>query len=176
MTTIYVGNLHQDTTAERARALFERFGVVHSMDITPSGSRRRYDGFGLVEMDEGPARRAISALNGTVLDGTILVVCEATETHRRQVQPRHSRSLPEQPVGVSRQHIFTVLEIAKVDAPPGATGADWHRYVLACGSSRITGLHRGSFDEVALYAAGCAAAFNDRSVRGKTTPLRQRKA
>ena len=41
------------------------------------------------------------------------------------------------------------------------------RYVLSCGTSRITGLHRGTLDEVTAFATSCAEEFNLRSANGK---------
>ncbi|MEJ2386977.1 MAG: hypothetical protein P8Y27_06585 [Chromatiaceae bacterium] len=37
------------------------------------------------------------------------------------------------------------------------------------GSAQITGLHRGTLEEVSAYAAGCAEQFNFRSATGKST-------
>jgi hypothetical protein len=61
-----------------------------------------------------------------------------------------------------------VIEVEKVDGPGGADGDDWYRYVLAQGRSLITGFHRGTLAEVAEYAAESVAAFNERSLRGKS--------
>ena len=66
-----------------------------------------------------------------------------------------------------RRHI-EVIDVEKVNGPGGAEGDDWYRYVLARGISRITGFHRGTLAEVTEYAAESVAAFNERSLRGKS--------
>jgi hypothetical protein len=61
-----------------------------------------------------------------------------------------------------------IPEVEKVNGPGGTDGDDWYRYVLARGISRVTGFHRGTLVEVTEYAAESAAAFNERSLRGKS--------
>ena len=53
------------------------------------------------------------------------------------------------------------------DLIEGGQGADWYRYVLTSGRSRITGLRPGTLEEVTAYARNCAAEFNLRSATGK---------
>jgi hypothetical protein len=62
---------------------------------------------------------------------------------------------------------YEVASVEKVAMPEGGEGNDWHRYVLTSGRSRITGLHRGTLEEVTAYARGCAEEFNLRSATGK---------
>ncbi|MGA7981421.1 MAG: hypothetical protein WCA32_14525 [Chromatiaceae bacterium] len=50
----------------------------------------------------------------------------------------------------------------------GQGGGDWYRYVLSSGSAQITGLHRGTLEEVTDYARGCAEGFNFRRATGKS--------
>jgi RNA recognition motif-containing protein len=169
MTLIYVGNLADDADHARTRALFEPFGTVKSIRLAPGGVRHRFDGFGLIEMDDSAARDAIVALDGTVQDGAILTVREATTSDhlpgRPQPAPVKVAAEEDNSVrGVLRQS-YEVAEIVKADI---AGGDDWYRYVLASGDARITGFHRGSEDEVAEYAAECAAAFNERSKSGRS--------
>ena len=64
---------------------------------------------------------------------------------------------------------FEVVSVEHAPVPDGGQGTDWCRYVLSCGGSRITGLHRGTLDEVAAFAAGCAEDFNRRSATGRGT-------
>ena len=64
---------------------------------------------------------------------------------------------------------YKVASVEKTSMPDGGEGSDWHRYVLASGNARITGLHRGTLEEVTEYAAGCAEEFNLRSATGKST-------
>lgn len=170
MTLIYVGNLADDADDARTRALFEPFGAVASLRLAAGGTRPRFDGFGLVEMEESAARTAIAALDGVVLDGAILAVREATDSDA----PKRPGMAPPPLVdedrsvrGILRQR-YEVAAIERADVP-GKEGEPWYRYVLASGDARITGLHRGTEEEVAEYAAACAAAFNDRSQNGRSS-------
>ena len=63
---------------------------------------------------------------------------------------------------------YEVASVEKAPVPDGGQGTDWYRYVLSCGNSRITGLHRGTLDEVTAYAASCVEDFNLRSTGGKS--------
>lgn len=63
---------------------------------------------------------------------------------------------------------YEVASVEKAPVPDGGQGTDWYRYVLSCGSSRITGLHRGTREEVTAYATSCAEDFNFRSTTGKS--------
>lgn len=63
---------------------------------------------------------------------------------------------------------FTVTELERTDAPDGATGQDWYRYVLHNGSSTITGQRQGTREHVAAYAAQFAEQLNARGFRGQS--------
>lgn len=179
MTVIYVGNLSDGTDAAQTRALFERYGAIASMRMARRASGHRFDGFGLVEMEESSARRAISEIDGLVLDGAILEVREATESQRLDTAapvPVAPKVDDESPRAITQRR-YVVAEIEKVEGPDGTDEGDWYRYVLACGVSRITGFHRGNhLAEVTEYVTECATAFNDRNRRGKYThPLALRR-
>ncbi len=74
---IYVGNLPFSATEAQVRELFEAHGTVHSVNLIEDRDTGRPRGFGFVEMDEGSAEGAISALSGKVLDDRELNVNEA---------------------------------------------------------------------------------------------------
>lgn len=81
---IYVGNLSYQTTEEKLREEFEKFGTVKSADIIIERETGRSKGFGFVEMPEASeAQAAIEAWNDQELDGRRLRVNEA-----RPPQPR----------------------------------------------------------------------------------------
>lgn len=65
-----------------------------------------------------------------------------------------------------RSH-YVVVSVERAPGPEGGQGPDWCRYVLTCGTSRITGLHPGTIDEVTAFAESCAEGFNLRSTTGK---------
>lgn len=78
MKNIFVGNLSFGTQEDAVRALFENYGAVERVSIMTDRETGRSRGFAFVEMtDEGEAERAISALNGSNLDGRTLNVNEA---------------------------------------------------------------------------------------------------
>lgn len=62
---------------------------------------------------------------------------------------------------------YVVISVEEAPVPDGGQGTDWCRYVLSCGASRITGLHRGTVDEVTAFAESCVEGFNVRSATGK---------
>jgi cold-inducible RNA-binding protein len=75
---IFVGNLSFNSTEETIRGLFERYGVVNSARIMTDRDTGRSRGFAFVEMEnEGEADQAITALNGSALDGRSINVNEA---------------------------------------------------------------------------------------------------
>ena len=82
---LYVGGLPYSTTDERLEQLFSEQGEVESAKVITDRDTGRSRGFGFVEMESaGDAQKAISALNGTELDGRTLTVNEA--------RPRENRS------------------------------------------------------------------------------------
>lgn len=84
MKRLYVGNLSFDTTEEQLEAAFRAHGSVRSVSIIVDRQTGRSRGFGFVEMDnDEEAEAAISALNGTELNGRALTVNEARERKGR---------------------------------------------------------------------------------------------
>ena len=82
---IYVGNLSYQTTEGDLRAAFEGHGTVTSSAVIMDADSGRSKGFGFVEMaDDQQAKAAISALDGSELDGRQIKVNEA--------RPRAERS------------------------------------------------------------------------------------
>jgi RNA recognition motif-containing protein len=82
---IYIGNLSFDTTEENLETQFAAHGNVRSVSIIRDRQTGRSRGFGFVEMDDDQeASAALTALNGTELDGRALTVNEA--------RPRTGRS------------------------------------------------------------------------------------
>ncbi|MGI5832177.1 MAG: RNA recognition motif domain-containing protein [Thermoguttaceae bacterium] len=75
---LYVGNLSYQTTGERLREEFGRFGAVKSAEVIADRETGRSKGFGFVEMPNAEeAKKAIEALNDQELDGRPLRVNEA---------------------------------------------------------------------------------------------------
>lgn len=81
---LYVGGLPYSVTGERLQELFSAHGTVESANVIADKFTGQSRGFGFVEMSSGSeAKSAISALNGTQLDGRTLTVNEAKPQARR---------------------------------------------------------------------------------------------
>jgi cold-inducible RNA-binding protein len=75
---IYVGNLSYQTNDSELRAAFEAHGEVTSATVITDRDSGRSKGFGFVEMsNDQEAKAAISALDGTELQGRQIKVNEA---------------------------------------------------------------------------------------------------
>ena len=76
---IYVGKLNFKTTNDDLRDAFAEFGVVDSANVIMDRETGLSKGFGFVEMlDDKDAKAAIAKLDGVELDGSTIVVKEAT--------------------------------------------------------------------------------------------------
>lgn len=72
-TSIYMGNIPLDSTADDLREWFSDFGTVTHSRIAADRETGRPRGFGFVQMADG-ADGAIDALNGFRLEGRPLAV------------------------------------------------------------------------------------------------------
>ncbi len=77
-TKIYVGGLPYSTSESELNELFAPHGTVESVKVITDRFTGQSRGFGFVEMSTSDqANSAITALNGTQLDGRTLTVNEA---------------------------------------------------------------------------------------------------
>ncbi len=82
---LYVGSVPYSVADQRLGEVFAEHGTIESARVVTDRDTGRSRGFGFVEMEnQGEAERAISAWNGTDLDGRTLTVDEA--------RPRENRS------------------------------------------------------------------------------------
>jgi RNA recognition motif-containing protein len=82
---IFVAKLNFSTNNNGLREAFEQFGEVESANVIMDRDSGRSKGFGFVEMpNDGEAQAAITALDGTDLDGSTIVV--------KKAEPRENRS------------------------------------------------------------------------------------
>ena len=83
-TKIYVGGLPDSVTDGRLSEIFSAHSTVESARLITDKFTGQSRGFGFVEMSSGSeSQSAISALNGTDLDGRTLTVNEAKPMPRR---------------------------------------------------------------------------------------------
>src|SRR5437773_2641138 len=83
-TKLYVGGLPYSSTEQQLQELFSQHGSVTSAKIITDKYTGQSRGFGFVEMATGEeAQKAITALNGTQLDGRTLTVNEARPQENR---------------------------------------------------------------------------------------------
>jgi RNA recognition motif-containing protein len=81
---IYVGGLPYSTTDSDLETLFSASGKVNSATVVTDRYTGQAKGFGFVEMDtDDEANAAISALNGTMMEGRTLTVNEAKPREER---------------------------------------------------------------------------------------------
>ncbi|HEY1374591.1 MAG TPA: RNA-binding protein [Candidatus Binatia bacterium] len=81
---LYVGGLPYSVTEGRLEEVFAAHGTVQSAKVISDKFTGQSRGFGFVEMGSNDeAQKAISALNGTQLDGRTLVVNEAKPMENR---------------------------------------------------------------------------------------------
>ena len=75
---IYVGNMAYNVSEEDLKKAFEAYGQVASVNVIRDQYSNQSKGFGFVEMpNSSEAQAAISALNGTDLNGRTLNVNQA---------------------------------------------------------------------------------------------------
>jgi RNA recognition motif-containing protein len=84
MKNIFVANLSFGLTSEDLQNAFEAYGDVVSAKIITDRATGRSRGYGFVEMqNDRSANEAISALNGSDLDGKTISVSEARPKEER---------------------------------------------------------------------------------------------
>jgi len=83
-TKLYVGGLPYSTTEQQLSELFSQQGSVTSAKVITDKFTGQSRGFGFVEMATGEeAQKAITALNGTQVDGRTITVNEARPQEKR---------------------------------------------------------------------------------------------
>ena len=95
---LYIGNLPFSATEAELRELFGQHGTVHEVNLITDRYTGKPRGFGFIEMDDAEATAAISALDGTEMNGRNLKVNQA----RARSDSREGRNL-EQAIGFTRK-------------------------------------------------------------------------
>ena len=90
---LYVGNLSYNTTESKLRDLFGEFGEIESVNMITDRETGRPKGFAFVEMASNEAaQKAISELNGKVVDDREIRVDKAKPQTDRRRPPSRGRS------------------------------------------------------------------------------------
>lgn len=90
---LYVGGLPYSVTDGKLEEIFQAHGTVESAKVIADKFTGQSRGFGFVEMGSGSeAQSAISALDGTQLDGRTLTVNEAKPMANRDSNGRGGRN------------------------------------------------------------------------------------
>ena len=84
MTSIFVAKLDFGVTSEQLKSTFEQYGKVLKASVAMDRETGKSRGFGFVEMeDSNEARNAISALDGSDMNGRPISVKEAEQRENR---------------------------------------------------------------------------------------------
>lgn len=79
-TKIYVGNLVYSTDEGGIHKLFSKYGKVGKIEVIRDSKTNRSKGIAFLQMyNKDDANKAISKLNGTIVDGRTLKVSVALE-------------------------------------------------------------------------------------------------
>ncbi|MGD9404573.1 MAG: RNA-binding protein [Anaerolineae bacterium] len=90
---LYVGNLSYNTTESKLRDMFGEFGEIESVKVITDRDTGRPKGFAFVEMaSDEAAQKAISELNGKVVDEREIRVDKAKPQTERRRPPSRGRS------------------------------------------------------------------------------------
>lgn len=103
---LFVGRLSWDTTEETLAGAFREFGGVEEARVIVDRDTGRPKGFGFVTMDtQEAADVAMSALDGSQLDGRTIAVTEAKERRSdRSGRPASEGGGPGEVIVVHRAH------------------------------------------------------------------------
>lgn len=76
MKNVFVGNLDSGTPPAAIRDVFAPHGVVEKLSLMIDRATGLSRGFAFLEMADSDADNAIAALNGRIVDGQTITVCE----------------------------------------------------------------------------------------------------
>ena len=90
---IYVSNLSFNVQDEDLKEFFTPYGEVSSAKVIIDKFTNTSKGFGFVEMsDDEAAKKAISELNGGMVEGRAVRIMEARPREERSSKPSYSNS------------------------------------------------------------------------------------
>lgn len=165
MIAVSIDNLSSETNEKEVKRLFSRYGKIRSIKLILGASHSRCGGTGVIELEGSDAKKIITELDGRLLWGRFLRITEvhgAKKKHRSVDLKTPSQSSTASTEGYKSQP-FRVVSIEKMTDPELGLEEDWYRYTLIRGNSKITGMHRGTKDEVTEYVVNSAQEFNIRN-------------
>jgi RNA recognition motif-containing protein len=74
LITLFIRGLPRSSTEESVTSLFEEYGVVRSIKLAKDIFSGECKGFATIDMEGHEARAAIKALDGYILDGSMIKV------------------------------------------------------------------------------------------------------
>lgn len=173
MATVCVTNLPSETSEADLKELFSAYGSIQEIRLFPAQAYRSLQGHGYFDLRSSDVERAVAGVDGHLFKGAIIRVSQvphgAPGLQAAEDRGADAVALPNDEVpSVRTANQYEVAGVEKAASPDGGQDGDWFRYVLTSGRSQITGLHRGTLDEVTEYAAACAEQVNSRSAIGKS--------
>jgi hypothetical protein len=172
--TVCIANLPAAASEADIRTLFSQYGAVQEVRLFSGEPYRRSEGSAYLDLRSDAVESAVKGLDGQVFNGSIIRVSHVSGSPPTRQVPKdrptgHTpRTDDETPSSLLRRR-YEVASVEKAAMPDGGEGGDWYRYVLLSGRARITGLHRGTLEEVTAYATACTEDFNMRSATGRST-------
>ena len=70
---------------------------------------------------------------------------------------------------------YNLVSVEEIDTPKDMPAGNWHRYVIARGSSTMDGMRSGSLSEVRKYAEDFVEGLNERGLTGRSTYATRKK-
>jgi len=174
MATVFVTNLPNETSEADLRELFSEYGSIQRVRLFSAEPYRRLHSNGYFDLNSCDVERAVAGVDGHLFKGSIIRVSQVpdgplSQDVAKDHPPGAMRDLGDDTPTIRIGNRYEVASVEKAIVPEGGQGEDWCRYVLSSGRSQITGLHRGTVEEVIEYAESCAELVNSRSATGKTT-------
>ena len=64
-------------------------------------------------------------------------------------------------------HPYEIASVRRAEAPPGADGSDWHRYVITQGINTINGCRQGTLEAVTEAVKEIVVQLNGRRLNSR---------
>jgi len=169
---ICIENVPNGATEREIRQLFSNYGKVQSVQLIPGLQDNKYLGTGLIELEDIDVKDVGVLPDRCLFKGTVICIrreLSATKSHSTGNPVTLSdpcAPAPRQPDNCTK-YMLRIISVENVVDPNTGKSNGWCRYSIESPAGSITGLRRGSLDEVTLYAEGATEAFNLRNTLGQ---------